>query len=64
MKDVKNNDNRIANVFVAYSLYIEKFAFRLIQDYFSMSNRDDHILAYINKFREDKIEISEIPFFY
>lgn len=64
VKDVKNNDNRIANVFVAYSLYIEKFAFRLIQDYFAMSNREDHILAYINKFREDKIEISEIPFFY
>lgn len=63
-KDVKDNENHIANILVAYSIYIEKFAFRLIQDYFEMLGREDYILTNINKEREDKIIIPEISFVY
>lgn len=63
-KEVKGNDNRMLNVYVAYTTYIEKLGYRLLQDYFDMIGREDHILAQINSKRTEKIVIPEIPFSY
>jgi len=64
LKEVKSNDNRMLNVYVAYTTYIEKLGYRLLQDYFEMVGREDHILAQINSKRQEKIVVSEIPFTY
>lgn len=63
-KEVARNDNRIVNVYTAYAIYIEKLAYRFMQDYFEMKGRGDFILAKINSMREDKIIIPDVPFSY
>ena len=64
IKEIDGNDNRLVNIYTAYTTYIEKIAYRLIQDYFEMIAREDHILAQINRLRENKIIIEKIPFVY
>lgn len=64
INDVKNDINRVANVYTAYTTYIEKICYRLILDYFEMSGNNNSILTHINRFREKKIEIEDIPFVY
>lgn len=64
IKEIDGNDNRLVNIYTAYTTYIEKIAYRLIQDYFEMVGREDHILAQINRLRENKIVIEKIPFVY
>lgn len=64
IKEIERNDNRLVNIYTAYTTYIEKIAYRLIQDYFEMIGREDHILAQINRLRENKIIIEKIPFVY
>lgn len=64
VKGIKGNDNRMLNVYVSYASYIEKLGYRLLQDYFEMAGREDHILAQINTNRLEKITISDIPFSY
>ena len=62
--EIKNNDNRMINICVAYTTYIEKLSYRLLQDYFEMQGWEDHILAQVNAHREDKIIIPNVPFLY
>lgn len=64
VKEVEENDNRLVNIYSAYTTYIEKLTYRLVQDYFEMIGREDHILAQINRLRAKKIIVEEIPFFY
>lgn len=64
INEVKNNDKRLVNVFSAYTTYIEKLSYRLIQDYFQMKGNGDYILSQVNKCREKRIEINEIGFVY
>lgn len=64
INEVKHNDKRLVNVYSAYTTYIEKLSYRLIQDYFQMKGNGDYILSQINKCREKKIEVEEIDFVY
>lgn len=64
ISEVKNNDKRMVNVYSAYTTYIEKLTYRLMQDYFEMKGSGDYILSQVNKCREKKIEIEEIGFVY
>lgn len=64
IKEVDGNDNRLVNIYTAYTTYIEKLTYRLVQDYFEMIGREDHILAQINRLRANKIIVEEIPFVY
>lgn len=64
VKEIEKNDNRLVNIYTAYTTYIEKLAYRLMQDYFEMTGRENHILAQINRLRENKIIIEKIPFVY
>lgn len=63
-REAESNDNRIVNVCTAYAVYIEKLAYRFMQDYFEMKGKGDHILAKINNMREDKIIIPDVLFSY
>lgn len=64
VKEIMGNINRTVNVYSAYTIYIEKLSYRLMQDYFEMNGKGDFILAKINKLRQDKIDIVDIPFSY
>lgn len=64
INEVKNNDKKLVNVYSAYTTYIEKLSYRLMQDYFEMKGNGDYILAQVNKCREKKIEIADISFVY
>lgn len=60
----RKDDNSIINLYAAYSNYIHVISRRLIQDYFEMSGRDDHVLASINKNRQHLIIEKEVGYSY
>lgn len=57
-KDI--SDNKIANVYAAYVTYVHVLAYRLINDYFKIGGREDHILAKINAKKERKFVLPPI----
>lgn len=61
-KEVCASDARIANVFVAYGVYIKILASKLINEYYDIRGTENGILKNINSNREDKIEFQEYPF--
>ncbi|MEL7606532.1 MAG: hypothetical protein AAGU39_10800 [Sedimentibacter saalensis] len=64
ISEIRENDNRIANVAIAYAKYIEIICNKLISEYFEIKGIENGILCKINEGRSEKIVISDLPFTY
>lgn len=62
INEVKDNDNRIADVCLAYGKYIEIMSEKLIGEYYSIRGNENGILKKINKGRTEKITFNDYPF--
>lgn len=62
--EVRGNDTRIANVYVAYSVYIKIFAKKLIAEYYELRGNQNGIIKKMNTYRNEKIIIQDYPFSY
>ena len=60
--EVKDNDNRIADVCLAYGKYIEIMCEKLISEYYNIRGNESGILRKINEGREEKITFNDYPY--
>lgn len=62
--EIKDDDNYIVRMSVAYINYLERLTFKLLDEYYQIRGNENGILSKINKNRTEKIILPEYPFLY